>query len=79
MCSILGYQGTALTMAQLSEAFSCTRDRGPDSTRGQRFSSRCTLLFHRLAIMGLTESGSSPLSEAKTPWSATASFTVFGK
>ena len=60
MCSIMGYQGSRLSLPALREGFDKTRHRGPDMTRQAQTGSRCTLLFHRLAIMGLDESGMQP-------------------
>ena len=61
MCSIIGYVGTHFSAEEVTGYFNRTRSRGPDMTRilnlGKGF-----LGFHRLAIMGLEESGMQPFS-----------------
>ncbi|MDL2235783.1 asparagine synthase B [Christensenellaceae bacterium OttesenSCG-928-L17] len=59
MCSIMGYAGTDIPLAELLQAFEESKSRGPDCTRAQEFA-QGRLLFHRLAIMGLDESGMQP-------------------
>ena len=59
MCSIIGYCAPCACTDELLTGFEKTRSRGPDATRvadtGQGL-----LGFHRLAIMGLDESGMQP-------------------
>lgn len=59
MCSIMGYCGSRITAEQFQSCFEKTKTRGPDATEiikvGNGF-----LGFHRLAIMGLTDSGMQP-------------------
>ena len=59
MCSIMGYCGTSITTDKLTKGFEETVSRGPDMSRiidtGKGF-----LGFHRLAIMGLDETGMQP-------------------
>ena len=61
MCSIIGYIGANLSEKEVRSYFERTVSRGPDMTRilnlGNGF-----LGFHRLAIMGLNESGMQPFS-----------------
>lgn len=61
MCSIIGYIGANLSEEEVRSYFERTISRGPDMTRilnlGNGF-----LGFHRLAIMGLNESGMQPFS-----------------
>lgn len=61
MCSIIGYIGANLSEKEMRSYFERTVSRGPDMTRilnlGNGF-----LGFHRLAIMGLNESGMQPFS-----------------
>lgn len=61
MCSIIGYIGANLSEEEVRSYFERTVSRGPDMTRilnlGNGF-----LGFHRLAIMGLNESGMQPFS-----------------
>ena len=61
MCSIMGYCGTEMKEEKFKEGFDKTISRGPDMSRiidtGKGF-----LGFHRLAIMGMDESGMQPFS-----------------
>ena len=59
MCSIIGYIGSDLTYQEVSAYFERTVSRGPDMTRVQDIGNGF-LGFHRLAIMGLNESGMQP-------------------
>ncbi len=59
MCAIFGFTSSALSREAAETAFSRTVSRGPDMTRMESAGS-CTLGFHRLAIMGLTEEGMQP-------------------
>lgn len=61
MCSIMGYTGNAIPMAEIKKGFDETISRGPDMTRILTLK-RGMLGFHRLAIMGLTEAGMQPFS-----------------
>ncbi len=59
MCSIMGYCGSELPLEEFQKGFERTKSRGPDCSEvidtGSGF-----LGFHRLAIMGLSESGMQP-------------------
>ena len=59
MCSIMGYCGETLSAEEFQKGFEKTKSRGPDMSRvistGKGF-----LGFHRLAIMGVEESGMQP-------------------
>lgn len=59
MCSILGYLGSQVSLAGLSAGFDKTVSRGPDRTRVSSVPGGY-LLFHRLSIMGLSDSGMQP-------------------
>ena len=59
MCGIMGYCGKSATMQAFEQGFQKTVSRGPDQTRIITLPSGI-LGFHRLAIMGLTESGMQP-------------------
>ena len=59
MCSIIGYTGSAISPEELRAGFDRTVSRGPDMSRVIR-AGRCTLGFHRLSIMGLSEAGMQP-------------------
>ena len=59
MCSIMGYCGSDTVYESFCKGFRKTQSRGPDDSRivdtGKGF-----LGFHRLAIMGMTDSGMQP-------------------
>ena len=59
MCSIMGYCGSDAVYESFCKGFRKTQSRGPDDSRivdtGRGF-----LGFHRLAIMGMTDSGMQP-------------------
>lgn len=59
MCSIMGYSGTLLKKDNFKEGFDKTVSRGPDMSRITEIGD-AILGFHRLAIMGLDESGMQP-------------------
>ena len=59
MCSIIGYCGKGADLSQFKEGFDRTISRGPDDSRIIE-TKNGILGFHRLAIMGLTESGMQP-------------------
>jgi asparagine synthase (glutamine-hydrolysing) len=61
----MGYAGTDISPQELLDAFERSKSRGPDRTRMEKFS-RGSLLFHRLAIMGLEEAGMQPFTRGKT-------------
>ena len=59
MCSIMGYCGKSATLSEFKEGFDRTISRGPDDTRIID-TKNGFLGFHRLSIMGLTDSGMQP-------------------
>ena len=59
MCSIMGYEGKLISEEDFKKGFNMTISRGPDMSRIQKLDEGC-LAFHRLAIMGLNESGMQP-------------------
>lgn len=59
MCSIMGYFGQEMSEQEFREGFEKTVSRGPDMS--QTIKTEAGILgFHRLAIMGLEESGMQP-------------------
>lgn len=59
MCSIFGVESKSIPVETLREHFDRTLSRGPDMSRLTEIP--CGYLgFHRLAIMGLNESGMQP-------------------
>ena len=61
MCSIMGYTAKDLRLEDLTRGFARTKSRGPDASRTLETPAGW-LFFHRLAIMGLTESGMQPFT-----------------
>lgn len=61
MCSIMGYTAPDISLARLEKAFAATKNRGPDDSRSLELPSG-TLLFHRLAIMGVHPEGMQPFT-----------------
>ena len=59
MCSIMGFCGSDLSYETFCAGFAKTVSRGPDCSRVMRVENGL-LGFHRLAIMGLSESGMQP-------------------
>lgn len=59
MCSIMGFSSKKLTEEEVKAYFDRSVDRGPDMTRVSETKSGY-LCFHRLAIMGLNETGMQP-------------------
>ena len=59
MCSIMGFTKKSLSDEEIRYYFDRTRSRGPDMTRIEDTGGGC-LCFHRLAIMGLEETGMQP-------------------
>ena len=59
MCSIMGYFSAGADRARFEQGFSATISRGPDDTRILD-TGNGLLGFHRLAIMGLSDSGMQP-------------------
>ena len=64
MCSILGCCGPVRDWAAFQTGFDRTLSRGPDESRMLEVGGGA-LAFHRLAIMGLTESGMQPFRLGK--------------
>ena len=61
MCSIIGYIGNQFTQEDIRPYFDRSRSRGPDCTRYVTLGQGAGFLgFHRLAIMGLDDSGMQP-------------------
>lgn len=62
MCSIMGYIGSGLSLEKFREGFDKTISRGPDMSRVLPLPAGGWLGFHRLAIMGMEESGMQPFT-----------------
>ncbi len=61
MCSIMGFEKRSVPFEQMLEAFNRSTSRGPDMSRVEEAGSGW-LCFHRLAIMGLSETGMQPFT-----------------
>lgn len=61
MCAIIGFSGDSFTAREVGPYFDRTVSRGPDMTRVAEMP-HGFLGFHRLAIMGLSESGMQPFT-----------------
>lgn len=61
MCSIIGYCGRGYSLPAFTKSFNETISRGPDDTRVID-TGKGLLGFHRLAIMGLEDSGMQPFT-----------------
>ena len=59
MCCIMGFSKLTLDVDTLWTYFDRTKSRGPDMSRVEKAGEGC-LCFHRLAIMGLDETGMQP-------------------
>ena len=75
MCSIMGYCGRGADLAAFQKGFDRTISRGPDDSRIVDVGGGI-LAFHRLAIMGLSLRGCSPLSWTAAMRCATGSCTA---
>lgn len=61
MCAIFGFLSDSLSRQEAKEYFDRTISRGPDESRMEA-AGKGLLCFHRLAIMGLDESGMQPFT-----------------
>ena len=61
MCAIMGYTGRDIPLSHLEGHFAAAKSRGPDCSRSLELPSG-TLLFHRLAIMGVHPEGMQPFT-----------------
>ena len=64
MCCVMGFLSDLYSEEQIRPYFDRTKSRGPDDTRIEK-AGKGLLCFHRLAIMGLHESGMQPFSLGK--------------
>ena len=61
MCGIFCYKGKTHKWSELNEAVNLIRYRGPDNSRHETIEDDVLFAFHRLAIMGTSESGNQPM------------------
>ena len=61
MCGIYFYKGTKHSWEMLEPEINLIQYRGPDNTHHENLSETVLFGFHRLAIMGITETGNQPM------------------
>jgi len=62
MCGIFSYNGKKYNWSQLNKAFDKISYRGPDNSHYKDIGGNVLFGFHRLAIMGISNSGNQPMS-----------------
>ena len=62
MCGIFSYNGKKYNWSQLNKEFDKISYRGPDNSHYEDISGNVLFGFHRLAIMGISDSGNQPMS-----------------
>lgn len=61
MCGIFSYKGNKHSKQDLKESIDLIKYRGPDNTQYLNITDSVVFAFHRLAIVGLSESGNQPM------------------
>jgi asparagine synthase (glutamine-hydrolysing) len=61
MCGIFSYSGNRYNWSDLADAFDLISYRGPDNTHHKKIGTDILFGFHRLAIMGISNSGDQPM------------------
>ena len=61
MCGIFSYKGRTHAWSDLQDAVNLIGYRGPDNTHYNKIADDVLFAFHRLAIVGTTESGNQPM------------------
>ena len=61
MCGIFSYKGTKYSKQDLEKSINLIQYRGPDNTKYSNITNDIFFAFHRLAIVGLDESGNQPM------------------
>lgn len=62
MCGIFTYIGNNLPMESLSQEAQTIKYRGPENTHFCRLNGAGVFIFHRLAIMGVSQTGDQPMA-----------------
>ena len=62
MCGIFSYKGKNKTLDDLKDSIDLIQYRGPDNSKYKNFEDSILFGFHRLSIVGISESGNQPLS-----------------
>ena len=61
MCGIFSYKGNRYNWSDLTEAFDLINYRGPDNSHYNKVDTEIYFGFHRLAIVGISNSGNQPM------------------
>ena len=61
MCGIFSYKGRSYTWSELKDSVDLIGYRGPDNSHYNTIADNVLFAFHRLAIVGTTESGDQPM------------------
>ncbi|MFQ6677415.1 MAG: asparagine synthase B [Fidelibacterota bacterium] len=67
MCGIFSYLGSNQTPDSLAEHAGKIKYRGPENTHVKILEGRGIFIFHRLAIMGVSETGDQPMQHPQDP------------
>ena len=65
MCGIFTTYNTRCKWDSVEESFQKISYRGPDSSEHLNINNKLTMAFHRLAIMGISDSGNQPMKHPK--------------
>ena len=61
MCGIFSYYGKTYNWSDLSRSFDLISYRGPDNSHYKKVGEKIFFGFHRLAIMGISDTGDQPM------------------
>ena len=61
MCGIVSYAGTNYSLDEIKTHVDKIQYRGPDNSHYESVSRNIYFIFHRLAIVGLTDDGNQPM------------------
>jgi asparagine synthase (glutamine-hydrolysing) len=61
MCGIVSYAGSTYSLEDIKDHVDKIQYRGPDNSHYEAVSKDIHFIFHRLAIMGLTDNGNQPM------------------
>ena len=65
MCGIFTTYNASSKWDSIEESFQKISYRGPDSSECLHINKKLTMAFHRLAIMGISDSGNQPMKHPK--------------
>ena len=63
MCGIFTTYNASSPWDLMEESFQKISYRGPDSSEHLHINNKLTMAFHRLAIMGISDSGNQPMKQ----------------